>query len=156
MNKKDFDWKKHLTECLISTEYCCIATVDPKGVWANPVYFAYDEKFNLYFISQMPSRHMQNLKKNPRVAVSIYKTEQKGDVVGTYIEGEAKIILEDKEEIQKAFDTYYGRAGKGPDVQGYINNPTWLYVKITPEAIFYFDTRFFKEDRQEVPKDVYE
>lgn len=124
MSTKDFNWKKYLTECLESTNYCCIATVDPKGVWANPVYFAYDEKFNLYFISQMHSRHMQNLIKNPRISVAIYKTEQRGDVVGTYIEGEALIILKDEEEIQKAFDIYYGRAGKGPDVSGYINNPS--------------------------------
>lgn len=156
MNSKDFDWKKYLKECLDSTEYCCIATVDKKGVWANPVYFAYDEKFNLYFISQMNSRHMQNLKKDPRISVAIYKTEQKGDVLGTYIEGKVKIILENKKEIKKAFNVYYGRAGKGPDVQQYLNNPSWLYVKITPEHIYYFNTRFFDEERQEVPKEAYE
>lgn len=152
---KNFDWKKYLKECLESTNYCCIATVDPKGVWANPVYFAYDGQFNLYFISQMSSRHMQNLKKDFRISVSIYKTEQKGDVVGVYIEGKAKIILRNKDEIEKAFDIYYGRAGKGPDVKQYLNNPTWLYVKVTPIQIHYFDTRFFKEERQEVPKGVY-
>lgn len=156
MNKKNFGWKKYLKECLDSTNFCCIGTVDPKGVWTNPVYFAYDRQFNLYFISQMSSRHMQNLKKDPRISVSIYKTEQKGDVVGVYIEGQAEIILKDKKEIQKAFDIYYGRAGKGPDVKGYINNPTWLYVKVTPTQIHYFDTRFFKEERQIAPGEVYE
>ena len=156
IDKNNFDWTKYLLECMESTKYCCVASVDEKGVWANPVYFAYDEKFNLYFISQMNSRHMQNLKKDPRISVAIYKTEQKGDIVGIYIEGEAKIILKDKKEIQKAFDVYYERAGKGPDVQGYINNPTWLYVKVIPKHIYYFDTRFFDEERQEVPKEVYE
>ena len=136
-----------------STDYCSLATVDDKGVWSNPVYFAWDEKFNLYFISQMHSRHMQNIKKNSRIAVSIYKTEQKGNVFGIQLEGDAKIIYEDgdKEEIRKAYDTYYCRAGHGPDAQVYINNPTWLYVKIVPEHIYYFDTRFFGEERQEVP-----
>lgn len=96
---------------------------------------------------------MQNLKRNNRVAVSIYKTEQKGNVLGIQLEGTGKILSkkDSKEKIQHAYDTYYGRAGKGPDVQGYINNPTWLYVKITPEKIYYFDTRFFDEERQEVP-----
>lgn len=155
MKAKDFNWKKYLSECLESTNYCCIATIDEKGVWANPVYFAYDEKFNLYFISQMNSRHMQNLNNNPRISVAIYKTEQKGDVVGTYIEGEAQVILKDEKEIQNAFDIYYGRAGKGPDVQGYIKNPSWIYVRVVPEAIYYFDTRFFDEERQMVPKEIY-
>ena len=153
--KKDFNWKKYLLQCLNSTNFCSIGTVDEKGVWVNPVYFVWDGKFNLYFISQMRSRHMQNLKKDPRISVAIYKTEQKGDVIGTYIEGKAKIILDDEEAIQKAFDTYYARAGKGPDVQGYISNPTWLYVKVIPKHIYYFDTRFFAEERQEVPKEIY-
>ena len=152
---KNFNWKKYLIDCLESTNFCCIGTVDPNGVWTNPVYFAYDGHFNLYFISQMKSRHMQNLKMNPRISVAIYKTEQKGDVVGAYIEGKAKIILDNEQEIQKAFDIYYARAGKGPDVQGYINNPTWLYVKVTPKNIYYLDTRMFGEDRQEVPMAVY-
>lgn len=152
-NKSTFDWKKYLLECMNSTDYCCIATVDKKGVWTNPVYFALDNQFNLYFISQIHSRHMQNLLKSTRIAVSVYKTEQKGDVVGIQLEGTAKIIskVDSKEEIQHAYDTYYGRAGHGPDVQGYINNPTWLYIKIIPEQIYYFDTRFFDEERQLVP-----
>ncbi|MDO8503572.1 MAG: pyridoxamine 5'-phosphate oxidase family protein [bacterium] len=153
ISKTSFNWKKYLLECMQSTDYCCIATVDKKGVWSNPVYFAWDNKFNLYFISQMRSRHMQNIERNPRTAVSIYKTQQKGDVLGIQLEGKAKILSKKdlREEIQHAYDTYYGRAGRGPDVQGYINNPSWLYVKITPEHVYYFDTRFFGEERQEVP-----
>lgn len=153
--KRSFDWKKYLLQCLKSTDYCCIATIDPKGVWANPVYFAWDDKFNIYFISQMHSRHMQNLSKNPRIAVSIYKTEQKKDITGIQLEGTAKILSKEdgREEIQRVYDTYYGRAGHGPDVQDYINNSAWLYVKITPEQIYYFDTRFFDEERQTVPLD---
>lgn len=153
MKNKDFDWKSYLRECLESTNYCCIASVDAKGVWANPVYFAYDEKFNLYFISQMHTRHMQNLTKNPRISVAIYTTEQKKYVVGAYMEGEVKILLDEKKEIKKAFGIYYGRAGKGPDVAQYINNPTWIFVKVIPENIYYFDTKFFGEERQEVPLD---
>lgn len=153
MNDKDkFDWKKHLQECMNSTDYCCIATVDPKGVWSNPVYFAWDSKFNLYFISQLHSRHMKNLKKDPRIGVSIYKTEQKGDVVGIQLEGKAK-RLTTKKDIALAFKIYHGRTGGERDQQEYINNPTWHFVKIKPDAIFYFDTRFFGEERQEVPMD---
>jgi general stress protein 26 len=154
-SKDYFEWKKYLTECMESTDYCCISTVDPKGVWSNPVYFAWDEKFDLYFISQIHSRHMQNLLKNPRVSVAIYSTAQKGDVSGIQLEGEAKILMLMEEatetEIHHAYETYYGRAGYGTDVQGYINNPTWLYVRIKPESIYYFDTRFFDEERQSVP-----
>jgi len=153
MDAKKFDWKRYLIECMQSTDFCSIATVDTKGVWSNPVYFAWDDQFNLYFISQMSSRHMQNLKRNPRISVSIYRTEQKGDVAGIQLEGETTIISkkDGKDEIEHAYHVYYGRAGHGPDVQRYLNDPTWLYVKITPEQIYYFDTRFFDEERQIVP-----
>lgn len=149
-----FDWKKYITDALNATDYCSIATVDNKnGVWTNPVYFAWDKKYNLYFISQMSSRHMQNIQKDNRIAISIYKTEQKGDVVGIQIEGKAKIITikDNKKEIKHAHNTYYTRAGHGADMQKYINNPTWLFVKVVPKKIYYFDTRFFKEERQEAP-----
>ncbi len=150
---KKFDWKKYIDEALFATDYCSIATVDKSGAWANPVYFAWDKNYNLYFISQMSSRHMQNLQKDNRISVAIYKTEQKGDIIGIQLEGKAKILSENesKKNIQHAYDTYYGRAGHGPDVQGYINNPTWLYVKVVPSKIYYFDTRFFGEERQNVP-----
>ncbi|MBP9718868.1 MAG: pyridoxamine 5'-phosphate oxidase family protein [Candidatus Levybacteria bacterium] len=151
MKESKFDWRKYIEEALSATEYCSLATVDEKGVWSNPVYFAWDEKYNLYFISQMHSRHMQNIKRNNRIAVSIYKTEQKGDVLGIQLEGRAEILTGKKEAMKKAFDIYFARAGKGKDQEEYMTNPTWHFVKITPEHIYYFDTNFFEEERQEVP-----
>ena len=153
MNPRDFDWKKYLIECMSSTNFCCISTVDPKGVWSNPVYFAWDTDFNFFFISQMHSRHMQNIQNNSRISMAIYKTEQKDDVVGIQLEGTAKIITDNDnlEEIKHAYEIYYRRAGHGPDVQGYTNDPSWLYVRVTPEQMYYFDTRFFKEEKQVVP-----
>lgn len=150
---ENFDWKKYIEKGLAATNFCSIATVDPKGVWSNPVFFAWDNKYNFYFISQMASRHMQNIEKDGRVSLAIYKTEQSDNVAGIQLEGRAKILSkkDGKAEIQHAYDTYYGRAGHGPNVQGYLNDPTWLYVKITPSNIYYFDTRFFGEERQQVP-----
>lgn len=152
VDKSTFDWKKHLSECMQSTDYCCIATVDRKGVWTNPVYFAWDKNFNLYFISMPHVRHMQNIAENPRVAVAIYKTEQEGDVIGIQIEGEA-YILKDQEEKQKAHQIYYGRVGSLKQNKPFIDNPHWLCVKITPENIYYFNSKVFGEERQQVPKE---
>lgn len=162
IDKSNFDWKKYLVDCMQTTEYCCLATVDKNGVWSNPVYFARDENFNLYFISQLHSRHMKNLKKDRRVAISIYSTVQStfGDVAGIQLDGNA-YVLTDKQEVEKAYNTYYGR--KYPDTSknskkdgdAYINNPEWIFIKIVPEHIYYFDTRFFGEERQEVPLQVF-
>ncbi len=150
ISKNNFDWKKHLLACLNSTNYCSIATIDDKSVWANPVYFAWDEKFNLYFISMPHARHMKNIIKNPRVAVAIYKTEQKGDVVGIQIEGDT-LILKEQQDKEKAHQIYYGRKGSLKQNEPFIDNPKWLFVKITPENIYYFDSKIFGEERQIVP-----
>lgn len=63
---KTFDWKKYVTECLDSTCFCTFATRDENGVWANPVYFAYDNKFNIYYISPPNARHMKNTREDGR------------------------------------------------------------------------------------------
>ncbi len=148
----DINWEKLIEECLKSTDYCSVASVDSKGVWSNPVYFAWDKKFCLYFISQPHVRHMQNIKKNSRVAVSIYKTEQKGDVLGIQLEGNA-YILENDGEKALANKIYYGRKGSLEQNEPFIDDPDWLFVKIVPENIYYFNSKIFGEARQKVPMD---
>ena len=151
---KDFDWKKHLLACMESTDYCAIATVDDKGVWNNPVYFAWDNQFNLYFISQPNSRHMKNIKKDSRVAVSIYATNQAGDFVkGIQLEGKARIIENDdkEDEFFYAYKTYYTRLGEFKENQAIVMNNEWMFVKVAPEKIYYFDSKTFGEERQTVP-----
>ena len=158
---KNFPWHKYLKECLESTFYCCLATVDQRGVWSNPVYFAYDKNI-IYFISQPDSRHMRNIKRDSRVALSIYTTEQDsfGDIVGIQLDGHARILI-NKDEVKRAYGVYYNRkypkTGKdksGNEEDVYINNPEWQFVRIAPAHIYYFDTRFFGEERQEVPKNL--
>lgn len=141
-----------------STYYCALGTNDQKGVWVNPVYFAYDSNYNFYFISQPQSRHMKNMLENPQVSLAIYSTAQhtQGDVAGIQLAGKAR-ILSDEADVKKAYDTYYGRkypaARKHPEKNEdhYMNNPEWQFVEVVPTKMYYFDTRFFGETRQEVP-----
>lgn len=152
-DKNNFDWEKYITQCLESTNYFALATVDlENGVWVNPVYFASDSRFNFYFISMMHVRHMQNISKDSKVAVAIYKTEQKGEVVGVQLEGEGH-ILEDEEERKKAHQVYYGRVGSLEQNEFAMHDPKWVFVKITPKQIYYFDSQNFGEERQKVPMD---
>lgn len=151
---KDFDWKKHLIDCLESTNYCSIATVDKTGVWVNPVYFAWDKDFNLYFISMPHVRHMQNITDSSKVAVAIYKTEQHGEVIGIQIEGQAE-ILQSEQDKKTAYSVYYTRVGSLDQNDSFKDDPNWLFVKITPKKIYYFDSAVFGEERQTVPEEHY-
>lgn len=155
---QNFDWKKYIGERLESTHYCALGTNDKEGVWVNPVYFAYDDKYNFYFISQPHSRHMQNMAENSQVSLAIYSTAQdtQGDVTGIQLVGKARILTEEM-GVKHAYDAYYGRkypgTGRHPeeDEDPYINNPEWQFVEVVPTKMYYFDTRFFDETRQEVP-----
>ena len=155
-----FDWKKHLVECMRSTEFCALATVDLNGAWSNPVYFAWDESFTIYFISQPHSRHMKNIARDGRVSISIYSTEQStfGDVKGIQLEGIATIA----QNTDAACAVYYGRKYPNTAIEElkrtdqYIADASWQYVQIIPKQLYYFDTGKFGEQRQQVSNAVFE
>ena len=147
-------WKKLIFECLNSTEYCSVATVDSNGVWSNPVYFAWDQYYNFYFLSQPQVRHMENIRKDGRVSLSIYSTKQEGDFVkGIQMEGVAHVIENDDpdDEFFYAQKTYYARTGDDKDGGMIVMNNEWSFVKIVPQKIYYFNNEIFGEERQEVP-----
>ncbi len=142
---KQFNWKKHIDEALQATDYCALATVDKeKGVWVNPVYFACDNEYNLYFISLMQSRHMQNIAKDNHVSVAIYKTEQKGDVIGIQLQATATILTDEKER-KHAHQIYYARTGSLEQNEFAMHDPQWIFVKITPIKKYYFNSKVFVE-----------
>lgn len=161
----DFDWKKHLTETANSTFYCSLATTGQDGVWVNPVYFAIDGNFNIFFISLPRSRHMVNIGSGAPVAVAIYATDQPpgGHVRGIQLAGWAQLV--DDEELNEACNVYYGRAGASEAMGGRPadelhrgDNAIWKFVKIEPRELYYFDTENFDEvsqGRQLVPKEVF-
>lgn len=163
MTNTAFDWARYIKECLDGTEYCCLATNTTDSVWANPVYFSYDSDVSLYFISQPHSLHMKNIERSPKVSVAIFSTAQSthGDVWGIQLNGDAKIIR-DLSSAQIAYECYYGRVfpndrknTRGPGPADYINDDSeWQFVKVTTLEMWYFDNRFFGEERARVPSDL--
>ena len=162
MIMKNFNWKKHLVECMDSTLFCALSTIENGRTWTCPVLFAYDEKFNLYFISMLSSKHMQNIEKDGQVSVAIYSTKfgVDDDVFGIQIVGKAKVLP--KNEVERAYEIYHKRKFPEANLLKQQLHKTmlklmekWKFVKIAPVEIHYFDTRFFDEERQIVPEEVY-
>jgi len=155
-------WHDLLRDCFSSTEYLSLATHGSGGPWVNPVYFAWDEKFSLYFISELNCLHMDNIAAHPEVACAIYSTGQSSfsDVCGAYARGMAKILMT-PDEKERADEIYYGRRypddrdGKKKNADGYRIDPNWHFVKITLTGLWYFDTRHFGERRVKVPETVW-
>jgi nitroimidazol reductase NimA-like FMN-containing flavoprotein (pyridoxamine 5'-phosphate oxidase superfamily) len=145
-----FNWKQYIEEVLAATPYCALGTIGQKGSWTNPVFFAWDTGWNLYFVSLPASRHMQNITKDGRVSMAIYATDQdtKGDVRGIQLSGTAEVTRGEARE--EAMRVYFTRA-EGQEA----SYRDWEFVKMTVSDLYYFDTRFFEENRMEVPRHVY-
>lgn len=154
-------WDELVQNCFQSTDFMALATSGRKGLWVNPVFFAWDEAFSIYFISQHNCTHMDNIESDDRVSCAIYPTAQDGDVFGAYLTGHAQILTENSADWCKADDVYYGRLypndtdGRQKSQDGYRTDPRWHFVKITLTGLWYFDTRYFEENRVVVPESVW-
>ncbi len=150
------DWNTHLTEVMDRTEFMALTTSGPEGNWVCPVQFSYDEHLNLYFKSMPHSRHMQDIRANPDVAIAIFSTNRfpGGDVAGIQLQGQAK-ILSAQSEVEVAAKYHYGRSQPEIDYHTRVaermgENAEWNFVKVVPTEVWCFDTRHFDEERQRV------
>ena len=148
-------WESLLTECFSSTEFITLATSGKDGLWANPVYFAWDKDWNIYFMSELGCLHMDNITENSDVACTLFPTNQSthGDVFGAYLKGTARVLS--GAEAEAAASLYYTRVyPDDPEKRqnnAYTNSGTWHFVHIKPTGLWYFDTRYFGETRTQVP-----
>jgi uncharacterized protein YhbP (UPF0306 family) len=123
--------------------------------WAATVFYASDG-LRLYFVSAPDSRHCQNLKANPRVAVTIqedYKDWRQ--IKGIQIEGEV-VELNSLIDKGKAMAAY---ARKYPEVMKLFTDPgsgifykAFLKVKfygVVPKRVFFIDNEQGFGKRQE-------
>lgn len=85
------DWKDEVTELVFNVAFMNLATSDADGVpWASPVEFACDEELRFYWFSATDARHSENIRANPRAAMSIYDCRYvplEGPAQGLYGEG---------------------------------------------------------------------
>ncbi len=158
MDAQNYNWYGKVIQALNATFFCALSTIGDDGPWVNPVYFAYDKQLRLYAISQLSSKHMQNILKDPKVAVAIFSTDQKpgGDVLGLQLSGTARLLRDD--EVAAACEVYYNRGGVPAAPSGQ-SDPTqhmgdaavWKFFQIVPDEVYVFDSETFGEQRQAVP-----
>jgi general stress protein 26 len=74
-------------EIIEKIQYITIATVSKDGEpWNTPVYSAYDEDYNFYWISWKENQHSKNIAENNQVFSVIYdSTVPEGTGEGVYI-----------------------------------------------------------------------
>lgn len=93
--------------------YCTVATSTLDGKpWLSPVFFSYDENYNIYWVSNKNSRHSKLIRENPHVAVVIFDSRApEGEGDGVYIEAKVQ-EFSNEEEIKEAMDILNKRVTK--------------------------------------------
>jgi nitroimidazol reductase NimA-like FMN-containing flavoprotein (pyridoxamine 5'-phosphate oxidase superfamily) len=81
------------------TQHMTVATVGNDGQpWVSPVYFAHDDNYSLYWVSDPEALHSANIRERPEVAIVIHGTCF-GKVDAVYIKATA-VELSDEGDVR--------------------------------------------------------
>lgn len=80
-------------ELLAGHNTLTLATAGDGGAWAASVFYASDEHCNLYFVSDLKTRHGRDMSRESRVVAAINRDVATWDeVIGLQIEGRAEVL----------------------------------------------------------------
>lgn len=117
-----------------------IATADKSGKpWVSPVFFAYDEDYNFYWVSYTGAKHSQNIRSREEVGVVIFDSSApEGDGDGVYFDAVAE-QLEDTGEIKRAMKILAERVTveefKIKDIKEVTGSSAWRIYVARPRQI---------------------
>lgn len=132
---KTVSLKKMAKMILSANQYMTLGTVNASGeAWVSPVVYAFDDSYNLYFMSLPTSQHCKNISREPEVSVAVFDSHQNfGEGIGLQMSGEVSVVP--IKDAVRVFRLYFGR--KWP--YGSLNNALEF------KKIFkYYKYRFYK------------
>lgn len=124
-----------------------LATCVDGQPWCCTLYFAHDNQHNLYFVSLDTTRHVVELKKNPKVAGAVALPHTYGEMVhGVQFEGVAREIA-DPEELRTCAEAYAERFNRYTLANDILNGiiPSKLY-QIKPTSFVLFDQAHYPDN----------
>ena len=110
--------------------YCVLSTCDRTCLpWVTPMYYGYDEQWQIYWISARSSFHSRLLVDNPYAAVVIYNPpDSGGEVSALYLTGFVAECGEHELEEALGFYLQRGEAIVSRNPKDYLHtNPSRMY-----------------------------
>ena len=120
--------------------YCVIASSTKDGKpWISPVFYGYDDEYNIYWISDKDARHSNLIRNNPQVSIVIFNSQApEGEGDGVYFQAMVEEI-NDPEEAEKAYAIRDKRAKvaefKVKKVEEVTGNGQWRVYKAIPYSV---------------------
>jgi len=144
------DTRKLIKELLEKGYLMSLGINDESGPWVADVIYVFDEDFNLYWLSEIITRHSQAILKNNKVAGTITISNKGGEAnMGIQFEGIAEKVEGDVFEMAKQHRRKRGKPE--PEKIGEIVEEGESWYKIKPirieliyEPLFGFDKRTLK------------
>lgn len=125
------DHLDRIRELLAGHNTVSLATDHDGSPWAAAVFYASDEALNLYFVTDLKTRHGRDLHHHARVAGAInHDVGTWGEVIGLQLEGRA-VVLEGEARLA-ALNCYLG---KFPDIQRLFDKPRDHNEKIIADRL---------------------
>jgi uncharacterized protein YhbP (UPF0306 family) len=147
--------RKLILDYLSLNKRMSLATSKDDVPWAATVLYAYDGDLNIYFLSKIETRKVQNLLTNSKVAATINEvTGGIGKVRGIQLEGECRMVgrLEAARVYALFLKKYFWLKDYIPSAKQMFSKAIRdRLFKITPQKIYYLDDeRFGPEGREEL------
>jgi uncharacterized protein YhbP (UPF0306 family) len=144
------DLKAELVKYLKKHKLMTLATSGDKGISACSVYYAMDDKYNLYFVSHEQSEHVANLQKNNSAAMVVMDSNQPFDAKKSGVQMKGTVYkLEQGEEHTKALELWMSSVGGYEDKRIFelsgVRAMSGLVFKIGLNSAKYLNEELFGE-----------
>lgn len=147
MSRANVDWIDDVTELIFASSFMILATADGDGLpWVTPVEFVCDEDLRFYWNSVIDARHSENVRANPRAALSIYdSTYGAMDGQPTALFGEGLVDefhRSDLDELLPSFERWIAwrdtgrttpRSRRGDPID---SDSPWRLYRLTPATLY--------------------
>ena len=146
--------KTKLLNYLKSQHTMYLATYDGKP-WTSTLFYAIDDEFNFYFISEPTTRHSKAIQKNKLVSCSIADSNQvvTDKKIGAQIEGIA-FEVKNKNKLKIVVSMWHK---KNPGFEDIINLPNMIkkiikgrFYQINPTLIKFFNEKLYGSEGFEI------
>ena len=146
--------KTKLLNYLKSQHTMYLATYDGKP-WTSTLFYAIDDEFNFYFISEPTTRHSKAIQKNKLVSCSIADSNQvvTDKKIGAQIEGIA-FEVKNKNKLKIVVSMWHK---KNPGFEDIINLPNMIkkiikggFYQIKPTLIKFFNEKLYGSEGFEI------
>lgn len=149
MDKAGAKLEETARKIIESNLYMVVSTANEAGKpWVSPVFFAYDEAYNLYWVSYTEAEHSKNIRNRKEVAIVIFDSAApEGQGQGVYFDAEAH-ELTNPEEIEQAMEVLSARVTKDEfkvkSIAEVTENGVWRIYAARPKEVFILGDSYIK------------